>query len=160
MTINAALRTDFFTTDTPNGNQNKIYDFTVEPLCDVAFLLHLDPTSTTAFTVDAWPNVELNGVAVRDVANRPVLMARIDHIVLKVSKRVEADAAAGTVDIALTDAGGDFSITGQAVPAQFDFAQILTSLTSTAIDVTFAGGSDNLVVDILVVGCSTTTPGS
>jgi hypothetical protein len=107
-------------------------------------------------TLDSFPNVELAGVPLRNDDGLQAKFAKVHILHIRVGKIVAATGWTGSVTIAITDLFGTHSHTFTG-PGELTFCLEagFTTTGTSAIGVSYYGGSANIGVEVLLVGKET-----
>jgi hypothetical protein len=130
-----------------------------------AFRRDLDPATidsavcvrlAAAATLDSFPNVKLGGVILRNDDGLQAKFAKVHVMHIRVGKIVAATGWTGNVTIAITDLFGTHSHTFTG-PGEITFCLEagFTTVGTSAIAVSYYGGSANIGVEVLLVGKET-----
>ena len=107
-------------------------------------------------TLDSVPNVELGGVILRNDDGLQAKFAKVHVMHIRVGKIVAATGWTGNVTIAITDLFGTHSHTFTG-PGEITYCLEagFTTVGTSAIAVSYYGGSANIGVEVLLVGKET-----
>jgi len=148
--MNSSVIAFLQTTDFPA--QNYQFEQLISPHAQNLILLELDPAAATVHTIDAWPAIEHNGVAVL-VAGIPISQEKCYQVVYQVLRKDPEAAATGNVVVAIVDLPGEGSntLTDAGIHAVNHLHPVNAEATSS-ITVTFSASDINLKVRLGIVG--------